>query len=113
MMIDNRQRRGDSFEYLGVIGCDMDPDFDVSQLIVLATLRKAHGGIVIQPLTVTVGALRIENGLYAIPLTITASYAQTATWPLGPVSFDVQVTYKTERLSSRHVSINVEGDDTV
>lgn len=112
MMIDNRQRRGDSFEYSGVIGCDMDPDFDVDQLQVVATLRKAHGGIVIQPLAVVKSAMRSENGLYAVPVTISATYIQTSSWPLGAASFDVQVTYKTERLSSRSISINVEGDDT-
>lgn len=111
-MIDAKQKRGDSFKWLGVLACDPDPDFVDAQLEIAAVLRKSSGGIVVQPLTVTKGTRLTENGLFVIPFEISASYVQTATWPLGGLSFDVQVTYGPERISSRTIEINVTEDDT-
>ena len=111
-MIDAKQKRGDSFKWLGVIACDPDPDFIDSAVAIESTLRKGSGGIVVQPLVVSKGARSTENGLYVIPFELTATYAQTAAWPLGTLAFDVQVTYGSERISSRSIEISVTEDDT-
>ncbi len=111
-MIDERVKRGDSFKFLGLISCDPDPTFNDANLDVKATLRKGGAGKVIQALTVAKGAKRIEADQIVIPFEVSATFTETASWPVGSASFDVQVTYGAERITRRVVEISVEADNT-
>lgn len=111
-MIDAKQKRGDAFKFLGVIACDPDPDFTIGDLAVESRIRKASGGPPIQALVVGLGAQTTENGLIVVPFTLTAPYTDTATWPVGTLSFDVQITYRSERVSTRSILVSCGDDDT-
>ena len=107
-MIDKRVTRGDSFKFLGLLGCENSPTFDISNLNLKVVLRKAGGGIVIQELQTVKGQPTEEESQIVVPFEIRATFQETALWPIGPACFDVQVTYETDKVTSRTINLSIE-----
>ena len=114
MMIDNRHRQGDYFEYNGKLVFDTsDEVFDPAKLTILATVSKSHGGIELTELTVEVSAPEVAGNVTSVDVKIWTEGTETEIWPVGPVTMVVTVTYDGRPSTGRPVRIYVSGKDAL
>lgn len=104
-MIDARHCLGDRFQYDGALQYTPPVGFVLEDLLVVAELRKAHGGIKIGDLVVTKGAEEIGSDATVLPYSVTALPAETLLWPPGPIVLTVTVSYGDQCITSRPISI--------
>ena len=112
MMIDNRHRQGDYFEYNGKLVFDTSSEpLDLAKLVILATVSKSHGGIEISELDVNLSAPEIVGDVTSVDVKISVDGSETEIWPVGPVTMVVTVTYDGRPETGRPVRIYVTGKD--
>lgn len=104
-MIDFRLKQGENLALEVIVSYENPQELDPSTLSVAARLCKGFGGIAVQDLTVTALNTVTSNGVSVTTLEITATAAQTATWPAGVLSFDVKCTWQGETVISRSVNV--------
>ncbi len=106
-MIDARHCQGDRFQYDGAIQYVIPVGVPAAPVVVVAELRKAHGGVKIGDLSVLLGVETVGVDATVFPFSINASMVETAAWPAGPIVLTVTVSCGEYCLTSRPISIHV------